>query len=283
MALEPAENSLPVLHPYFYEAPEQHVPSLRAKATALKTLAVITNLAVGIITTALLAITLLTTVPLLGPLPLGLIATAIICGLSSPKIHQAAKGYAAKARFGERIAQELELIKNWKTPEIKAFFAHHELSLEHLPIESLAQINPEPLCALLPLIARFNYLDKHFRKEQAKYEKNLETYRADPKLKDVARDIVIRKIEKACKSKLRAAYLLGVLAKPQTAPAIEAIGFPASLQQRCFESFFLGQTNYFVFNNQAEPPITQQEMIGQNPDGLCRRLYPNSDIFLIRG
>jgi len=65
----------------------------------------------------------------------------------------------------KEISQEIIEINHWGIPEIEAYFEENDLHIEEITndtdiMNALKELNPEPLKALIPLIAREIVLSK---------------------------------------------------------------------------------------------------------------------------
>lgn len=105
---------------------------------------------------------------LTGMMPLVLLGAVISTAPLSmllPKIHLKATNYYKQAQFERDVAAELEKIEGWTEDNVKGFLTAKGLNPDQIPTEKLRTIRSDsPLCALLPLIARFQFMEKRATK-----------------------------------------------------------------------------------------------------------------------
>ena len=178
-------------------------------------------------------------------------------------------------------AHEFAHIRHWTSPQIKAFFEKHHLSLEKLPMDLLRKANPkEPLRALMPAIASYNYLchkaEKHFKE----HENNLYNRMENPILRHHGRLLGWKKLEfEAIPAALQAALVLQTISQPTQQLKLTDLGActPKEFDQRRFDQLLEASDAYFVFKDEARAPLTftaLQEIVSkQNYDGLRVKLF----------
>lgn len=203
-----------------------------------------------------------------------------------------------------KVAHHLNQIQHWQAPEITQFLENQQIDIQQIPMPILAHKNPEePLRALLPLIARFNFLKSesemiervsldhlNIRIEQNLTDRDRELARESkpPTPETVKREVrtIARRMtwyERELKGfplALNAAILLEIIQRPQQEFKLADLGtyYAKTFEERVFDRTFEPRNDhYFVFNESLHrPPITFAE-IEQNfePKALRFRLFPN--------
>lgn len=177
------------------------------------------------------------------------------------------------SKIEEKVQSEYEVIQEWKTPEIEQFLQEQRIDAHQIPseaIEALQQKNrQEPLCALLPLIARFKYLKQSAEKTERAVNETLNHQfqnRFDTLLNW---NIAWQKLEEeAIPTALNAAVLLHILQNPICELTREDLG---DLDIRPYEHRSLlrefgRNDDYFIFKDDLRrSPLTLAE-IKQNLD-----------------
>jgi hypothetical protein len=234
---------------------------------------------------AIAAAVLAISVGVLPPLPLTL---ALPMLLSALIFAEGAKRFVTRslecsdaALKARAKAEELDLIRHWTTPQVKAFFEKHHLSLEKLPMDLLIKASPKaPLRALMPAIASYNYLCRKAERRFKEHENNLHNKTDDPTLRHAGRRIGWQILEfKAIPAALRAALVLQTISQPALQLKLADLGacIKKDFDQRRFDQLLEGSDEYFVFKDEARAPLTftaLQEMVSkQNFDGLRALLF----------
>jgi hypothetical protein len=246
------------------------------------------NLASTVCLVALVAIAagvLAISIGFLSPLPT-VLALALI--LSAFPLQMGVQTFMMKsshcwdaARQATDRAKELDRIRHWKDPQIKAFFKEHHLSFEKLPMDLLRQVNPkEPLRALLPAIASYNYLCQKAQTQFSKHVDNLHNSIEDPTLHYQERLIGWHILEyNAIPTALQAALVLQTISQPTLQLELDDLGacHAKEFDQRRFDQLLDGNDEYFVFKDEKRPALTftaAQEMVSkQDFDGLRVKLF----------
>lgn len=283
-SIVPAGNAAaPIqLNPYISEVPEKNANQLRCKALALNTLAVITTIAIVAIVGAVLAVSL-GLGALTGTLPFILVGLAIatpFLAMGASKLKSMANEYSENHFIEKGVADELKLIANWKTAEIEQFFAEKGLPHDQLPLDALRMINPqEPLCALLPLIARYNFNSKQAVEFENKAKEGFANNTPDPGIKLNARRLAWERHESdAIPHALKAALMLQIISQPylQYRNVGEFGAFSVKhFDQRLFDRQFDQEDTYFAFNDVQRAPITltEIEQVEMDPQALRQKLF----------
>ncbi len=266
----------PQLSRYVTELP-QKIAHERSRKAALYSLASKVCLVAFI---AIVAVFLAISIGLLSPLSPALTIPLIFSAL--PLLEGGLSlDCSEAARQAIDTAHEFARIRHWTSPQIKAFFEKHHLSLEKLPMDLLRKANPkEPLRALLPAIASYNYLchkaEKHFKE----HENNLYNRTENPILRHHGRLGGWKKLEcEAIPAALQAALVLQTISQPTLQLQLADLGActPKAFDQRRFDQLLEGSDAYFVFKDQARAPLTftaLQELVSkQNYDGLRVKLF----------
>lgn len=140
---------------------EGNIKSLERKAFACAALEKISYVALIAITATILAVSY-SSVVLTGGLPLLLAGMALstpVIACVLPKFAFWSNQFSKRAEIERQVSLQLKQIEHWKTPEITQFLLAERLVADRISLDALRQINPnEPLCALLPMIARFKSL-----------------------------------------------------------------------------------------------------------------------------
>jgi hypothetical protein len=278
MAVQTVQNQIPTLNHYLIEAPERNVPALRTKAFAANVLAKITYVAIAAICASLLFVSLMAVVPTAG-LSLTLLSLLLatpFLSIGSTKLQTMAYKYASLAETEEAIGNELKMIQEWKTPEITQFFNQHGLSLENLPMKELLKLNAEePLCALLPLIARFQYLNRMALEQEERYKANLQFESDLPQLRIDAHRAALHKHEiEAIPTLLDASVMLRIISQPSKEWSRDEIGEIKDFQERAFDRLLFGNDDYFLFKDPNRPALKLREIEQNfNADALYLKLY----------
>jgi len=152
---------LPLTH-YLTEIPEKTASTLKCKALTISVLEKICWVALIAIAATVLTISYSGTVLTGGASLLvgGMVLSTLFFATGASQFKIWSNQFSERAKREERVALELRKIAAWKTPEIEQFLHEQGLSLEQTALNALKQVHREPLCALLPLIARFKCLQE---------------------------------------------------------------------------------------------------------------------------
>jgi len=145
----------------------------------------------------------------------------------------------------------------------------------------LRQINPkEPLRALLPAIASYNYFCNQVITHLKEHDDNLYNKIEDPTLHYEGRRIGWKKLEfEAIPAALQAAFILQIISQPTLQVKLGDLGTcrAKEFDQRRFDQLLDGMDEYFVFKDGMRPALTftsLQEMVAkQDYDGLRAKLF----------
>lgn len=284
----------PRLNHYFYEVPEKTAASLNRKALAFSVLEKISWVAFVAIIAAVFTVSY-AGIAMAGNLPLVMVGMALaspILALAASQLHLTASGYAKRAAIEESVAKELRAIADWGPPQIQNFFQENGLraGLPHL----------YPFSLLLPLIARFKFLDN--------LRRNLETSSREKLAHSIERDIAQSEVRlgkpieenhkrlirlanrqiawtqhehEAIPRALDAAVMLHIIENPTLELGLTDIGqfLAKTFEERKFDQEFEPRNDdYFRFHPSLNRrPITLAE-IEQNmePSVLRIKLFPRS-------
>jgi hypothetical protein len=298
MSVTPAASQ-PLNH-YFTETSQKTISQLNRKALFLNIVEKVAWVAFIAIMAAVLTV-YYSGIILTGgasALMVGLIFSTIPLTFAIPKFRNDINQYYAEIETEKKVEFELRnKISDWKTPEIKTFLQEQGLTPEEIPLEDLKQINPEePFVALLPLIARFNYLknvairtyreaqealkkkvslEKPLNPKDADYQKNLLEHFS---IRLHTRQLEWQKIEfSAIPIAFEAAEILQIMNQPRHSGHLERIGVrtPKHYDGRMFDLKYEEKDECFVFNEPKKAPITFAEIEGAKlePAFLRQRLY----------
>jgi hypothetical protein len=189
------------------------------------------------------------------------------------------------AREAQDRADELALIQHWKSPQIEAFFKEHNLSFEKLPMDLLRRLDPkEPLRALLPAIASYNYFCHTSEKHLKEHDENLHNSLENQTLHYEGRRMGWHKLEfEAIPAAFQAALVLQTISQPTLRLKLDDLGTCCmkEFDQRRFDQLLDGTDEYFVFKDQS-PALNftaAQEMVTkQDIDGLRVKLFSEERI-----
>ena len=274
---------------YFNEVPGRNAKSERIKATLYMTAAVITTIAIVAIIGAVLAVSL-GAGTLTGALPFILVGLALatpFLSMAVTKLATLSRDHYAVAELEQGIADEFQAISHWKTSDIEEFLQKYPNVRNRIPLETLSQINPsepEPLRALLPLIARFKYCNETLGdkiEESAQDHLNGDAVRNSPN--DEARLLARRqgyamRVKQVFTAKLNAALLLRIMQEPTfLAKKMSDLGdFQfKDPDQRFFDLTYQNGDDYFVAHeNSGCNSLTHAEIVEDlNPEVLCNKLF----------
>ena len=267
----------PKLNHYLTEVPETIAIDAGKKAFAANVIAKITYVAIVAICATVLAVSLFATVS--GALPLvllGLALTTPLLAMGAAKLQALSNNHSNRALREKGVADELKLIKDWKTAEIKDFYSHHNITLEHLPIEELEKLKPnEPLTALLPLIARYKYLEKQGQEAKERYSINLAFQSDVSQLRiDAGKSAFFKMEEEAIPHTLDASVILLNLAKPTLDLKRDDLGTVKDIQERIFDRLLRKNDDYFIFHDPNKRPLKLSEIENLTPKELGPLLSP---------
>lgn len=292
------------------EVLEGNVKSLERKALACAALEKISYVALIAIMATILAVSY-SSVVLTGGLPLllaGMALSAPVIACVLPKFALLANQFSKRAEVERQVSLQLKDIEHWRTPEINQFLLAERLVADRIPSNALRQINPnEPLCALLPLIARFKFLkarseeiegmvansraqqEAEFRKKEAEMGKPI-----DPKIKQKIRFEVEETVGRQHEQEgvplaLNAAILLDLIQNPTQQDLdiepfsleIPGVGncVPKSFAERIFgRNDNPRNDDYFTFHPDLHRDPLPLQAIEQNiePRDLRILLLPNA-------
>lgn len=280
-------SSVVKLNHRLYEAPSKVAAKERCKALAIKTLAIITITAILAISAAVLFISvgIGATSGLLPFIMVGLALATMPLSIASTSLWAKYKNRAEIASIEKGVAEELEQISGWKTPQVEQFFTEHGLDVNQLPMASLRVLNQaEPLCALLPLIARYNFCQKQSEKYRKISDEALIKQYVSPEVAYKARLEGWAFLEAvAIPRALEAALMLQIISQPALELKLSDLGRcdPKNFERRMFERIYDQADPFFLFNPPAHPPLAPREPItfaelvaSLNPDVIRPKLFP---------
>ena len=285
------------------------IAGLKCKALALSALEKISYVALIAIMATILAVSY-SAVALTGNLPLLLAGMALATPLIAwglTKFALLAHQFSRRAQLESLVLLQMKEIEQWRTPEINQFLLEQELVANRIPLESLREINAaEPLCALLPLIARFKVLkgrsdeieigvhssrrdlEESFRAKEAADGKPIDP-NVKQKLRFEAQNTVWRQHEQeAVPLALNAAVLLQLAQDPTQNLEIDPFSLeipgvgtsvPKSFAERVFGRHDeLPNDDYFAFHQDLHREPLALRPIEQNiqPRDLRLMLFPNA-------
>lgn len=145
---------------YLTENAQNNFREYDRSASIYRTLFKVSYVAIAILATVFFTL-LHTGTAMSGAVPLLCFWGSVFLGLTvhaqGMKFHKKSEYHKLVAEDEKQVTIELKKIEGWKTPQIEEFLHEQGLVSEQIPMEHLQQLSPEePLCALLPLIARFN-------------------------------------------------------------------------------------------------------------------------------
>jgi hypothetical protein len=185
------------------EVLEKRIGTLNCKSLAFSALEKISYVALIAIMGTILAISY-STVALTGGLPLVIAGMALATPLIAwglTKFALLSHQFSKRAELERQVFLQLKQIENWRTPEINQFLLEERIVANRIPLESLRELNAgEPLVGLLPLIARFKYLQAR----STEVETNVNNSRAELEAAFVAKEAADGKpIDPHVKQKIR--------------------------------------------------------------------------------
>lgn len=291
------------------EVLEGKIGVLRCKALALSALEKISYVALIAIMATILAVSY-SAVALTGNLPLLLAGMAIATPLIAwglTKFALLSHQFSRRAQLESLVLLQMKEIEQWRTPEINQFLLEQGLVANRIPLESLRELNAaEPLCALLPLIARFKVLkgrsdeieagvnssrrdlEESFRVKEAADGKPIDP-NVKQKIRFEAQNSVWRKHEQeAVPLALNAAVLLQLAQDPTQNLEVDPFGLdipgvgtcvPKSFAERVFGRHDEAPNDdYFTFHPDLNREPLALRPIEQNlqPRDLRFLLFPNA-------
>lgn len=290
------------LNHYLTEVPEKIASQMKRKALALNVIEKISWVALIAILGVALGLYYTGTV-LTGNVSL-LVAGAII---STPfliygaiQLRLRSDAAASRAKSEDAVALELKKIAHWKTAQIQQFFTDQGLNLAEVPIDALKQLNrDEPLCALLPLIARFNHLkntaesiereakatpleiEEGFKKQEAA-TKTIMDETTKRNIRYEAREVAWWQHEfRAIPTALTAAIILRNIQKPTETLELSKIGVitPKTFSQRMSDLNHAPiDDNYLTPASPNYPALTHAAIQkNQEPKTLYRQIFLNPE------
>lgn len=293
------------------KALESNISSLQWKTFALSALEKISYVALIAIMATILSISY-SSVVLTGTVSLVIAGMALSTPLIAwglTKFATLSQQFSRRAEMESQVLLQYKQIENWTTPQINEFLAQQGLNVDRIPTEQLRQINAnDPLRAILPLIARYNYfrakshevetraknasaeLEEAFRKKEAETGQPI-----DPQIKQKIRfesnDTAWRQHEQeAVPLALNAAVVLQIMQDPTTQdldvqpqsfdiPRV-ATCVPKSFAERMFGRIHQPRNDdYLLFHPGLNRPPLQLQEIEQNieaPRNLQLLLFPNA-------
>jgi|GEM_PF-1866176 len=270
------------LNPLITENPHQTALEQGRRATLYSLAGKVSLTAFLAIAAAVLTISFGIVAPLPSLMMLGLVASTIplqvgfqTCLFRSMACSNAAKEAANKAKFLDRI-------QNWSEPQIAAFFKEHKLRMQGLPVGLLRKIDPkEPLRALLPAIAAYEY---HLDKAKQFYDihlENLYNESPDPALRLKGRQFGWRTLEfSALPSAFKAALALQTAAIPTLQSRLSDMGDfrPKDFDERRFDQLLGGSDEFFIFKDEGKAPLLfaelQEALSRFDIDEIRLKLFP---------
>lgn len=272
---------------FLNEIPEKNASRLHCKALAMKTLAIITAIAMVAIVAAVLAVSLgigTTT----GTLPFVLVGLAIATvplSLAYGKLWEIGINYEKRAETERGVAEELKLIADWRSKEILEFIDKHPVLKEiKLPAELVCGDEPR----LLRLIARFNYIDKHGCENLKVANEAIEkVYEDDDAAFSCRQQAGYIKEGVAVPMALEAAVMLRIISEPTLELKLNDIGrvHVKNIAARILGRMYDKQDDYFVFNDPKHPPLAMRPSLtlaelesNLDPDAVYLKLFPPDPI-----
>ncbi len=297
------------LHQYVTESSEKNFLNLKCKAITYKALEIISWVAFVVIMATVFSL-FYTGVVLTGApayLMVGLIISTAFLPHFATKFSVNSFQYSSKAETEGRVMMHLKklLDDNWDTDptKIEQFFKDigPDFALAPKDVEALKRVDAEkPFNALLPLIARYNFLkelseaaekthkerplevEEEFRKKEAETGKPID-FAIKKKWRLEGRSMAWFNHEfEAIPRALEAAVMLEIIQKPTSAglclPMLGELR-AKTFDERTFDRIYAPiNDDYFVFHPKFNrKPLTLTE-IEQNmaPNALRRKLFPNA-------
>lgn len=230
-------------------------------------------------------------ITLTGSLPLVMVGLALsgpLFGLAASHLNIRTRAFSQQAEGEQKVLDKLGEISGWEEGEVRQFFLQQHLDITKLPLRPLQQKEPErPHKALLPLIARFMYMQELSEKAEEMAQRNLhlepqqsieETQKRILRL--TSRQIGWKQHEhEAIPRALEAALLLQEIENPQMDVSLNDLGtFRAkSFEERMFNRDFPPVSDeYFVFHpaNRRLPLTLQGIEEDMSPSTLRGKLFP---------
>lgn len=300
-----ANQSLTYNH-YLDDNPAVTASSLKYKVFAVNLLEKISWVAILALSALVLTISY-SGIVLTGALPYvmaGVGITTIISAWAVTKLRVWSNTCNYQLTVETKVAEQLKQIEQWRTPEITQFLQEQQIDIQQIPLPILEHKNrQEPLCALLPLIARFKFLKSEFEKIERVSQDNL-TFQIERNLEQ--RDIELRRESKksltetqkremrtlnrrltwiqrelnAFPLSLDAAVLLEIMQHPDQEFKLADLGDYRckSFEERVFDRTYEPRNDhYFVFETALNrPPLTFTEIEeNHEPRALRFKLFPN--------
>ncbi|MGB7979100.1 MAG: hypothetical protein WCF19_08120 [Chlamydiales bacterium] len=155
---------------------KKNVTSIERKAFVFNALEKICYVALLAIMAAIFAVSYTTAVltPGLTLVMAGMALSTPLIMLSLHPIVKRAQQWSRLAHTERQVYLQLKQIERWDSSQVESFLKEQHVDLKRIPLDHLRRLNPQaPLCALLPLIARFNYYSGRFREIEAGVQKAL--------------------------------------------------------------------------------------------------------------
>ncbi len=304
MAIAAAGGNLQAvqLNRFVTQVPEKAAASLERKAFAVKTLATITTIAIVAIVGAVLAVSL-GLGAMTGTLPfimLGLAIATPFLAMGATKLRMMAGGmddsetgwilgggFKDQAKIERGVAEELAKISQWTGQEVRQFFADRNWPMDQIPMNALALLNrQDPLKALLPLIARYNFCCRVSDTLQQEFREARDQRYNDPHFGHGARNYMnLVREQTAIPFALDAAVFSQVLRNPtlpiQSHTALVRVD-ARPLDLREMARRYDQNDTYLLFKDPADPekfdenrpPISLTELeLDLTPEGLRQKLF----------
>ncbi len=271
----------PKLNHFLTEVPEKIATDSGKKAFAANVIAKITYAAIVAICGTLLAFSLFaaTITGTLQFVLLGLVLATPLLAMAAAKLQAFGNQYSQIAVVERGVADEVKLLKDWKAAEIQDFYTQQKVSLEYLPVEELKKLKPEePLSALLPLIARYRYLEKQSLEAEERYKANLAFQSDVPQLRiDAGKSAFYKRFVEKIPTNAEASVQLQNLNKPDLELKLSDLGRFKDIQEMIFDLLLKKNDDCFIFNDPQRPPLKLCEIENLNPRDLRPLLFPPSN------
>ena len=266
MTLHSIANKNYALSPYIIEPPKATSDTLHNQASWSHTAAKVCTVAFLAIGAAAFAISLGITLPIPSALLIPCAISAIPLQLASAYLYKRSSDCTRLAKIAEDQEACIEQIKHWTSQDVRNFLKSHQILESELPIEELAKVRPDdPLCALLPAIAKYHYWQGQTKAFLLRYKANIQNTAQDPALKTIGRSQAWSILEnKAMPAALQAAFMLQIIRQPGIQMQWEQFGRcqPKTFEQRVFDRWLDRSDDYFIFNQPDRPSITLKELCG---------------------
>jgi hypothetical protein len=271
----------PLLSHYLTEIPQKVADDQGRRATLYGLASKVCIVALIAIVGGALSISFGLLMPIQPALSLALILSTFPLQLGFQTFMMRSLDCSEKAKQAIDKAVELARIQHWQKPQIVAFLKEHKFSLEKLPLSLLHRVTPkEPLRALLPAIASYNYFSNKTQKQFKEHEENLHNAIEDPTLRYEGRRHGWRVLEfHAIPTALQAALVLQIISCPDLQFKLGDLGrfLAKEFDQRRFDQLLDGTDDFFVFKEKGRAALSFAEahrMVSKHDiDGLRRKLF----------